>query len=80
MTVSLSLPSNHEVELTMTNDGSTIDTDVTPGLGTILIENLATNVTYQPVEVGVSLAMTLPTGATSERQTTTPLVPVASVE
>ena len=80
MTVSLSLPSNHEVELTLTNDGSTIDTDVTPGLGTILIENLATNVTYQPVEVGVSLAMTLPTGATSERQTTTPLVPVASVE
>ncbi len=80
MTVTLSLLSNHEVELTLTNDGSTIDTDVTPGLGTILIENLATNVTYQPVEVGVSLAMTLPTGATSERQTTTLLVPVSSVE
>ena len=80
MTVTLSLPSTHEVELTLTNDGSTIDTDVTPGLGTILIENLATAVSYAPVDAGVSLTITLPTGVTSARQTTTPLVPVASVE
>jgi hypothetical protein len=80
MTVTLSLPSTHEVELTLSNDGSTIDTDVTPGLGTILIENLATAVSYAPVDAGVSLTITLPTGVTSARQTTTPLVPMASVE
>jgi hypothetical protein len=54
--------------------------DISPGLGTILIENLATAVSYAPVDAGVSLTITLPTGVTSERQTTTPLVPVPSVE
>ena len=80
MTVTLALPSDHEVELTLTNDGDTIDDDFSPGLGTILIENLATSVSYAPVDTGVSLTITLPTGMTSERQTTTPLVPVPSVE
>jgi signal transduction histidine kinase len=80
MTVTLALPSDHEVELTLTNDGDTIDDDFSPGLGTILIENLATSVSYAPVDTGVSLTITLPTGITSERQTTTPLVPVPSVE
>jgi signal transduction histidine kinase len=80
MTVTLSLPSDHEVELTLTNDGAKIDDSVTPGLGTILIENLATAVTYATVDAGVSLTITLPTGATPARETTNPLVPVSSVE
>jgi signal transduction histidine kinase len=80
MTVTLSLPSDHEVELTLTNDGDTMGDDVSPGLGTILIENLATAVTYAPVDAGVSLTITLPTGATPARETTNPLVPVPSVE
>jgi len=80
MTVTLCLPSDHEVELTLTNDGAKIDDSVTPGLGTILIENLATAVTYAPVDAGVSLTITLPTGATPARETTNPLVPVPSVE
>jgi hypothetical protein len=80
MTVTLALPSEHEVELTLTNDGDTINDDISPGLGTILIENLATSVSYAPVDEGVSLTITLPTGATSARQTTNPLVPVPSVE
>lgn len=80
MTVSLALPSDHEVGLTLTNDGDTMGDIVSPGLGTILIENLATAVSYAPVDAGVSLTITLPTGVTSERQTTTPLVAVPSVE
>lgn len=80
MTVTLSLPSEHEVELALTNDGAKIDDSVSPGLGTILIENLATVVTYAPVDAGVSLTITLPTGATPARETTNPLVPVPSVE
>jgi hypothetical protein len=80
MSVTLSLPSDHEVELTLTNDGQPLDTGTSPGLGTILIENLATAVSYAPVDSGVSLTLTLPTGVTSMSQTTTPLVPVASVE
>ena len=80
MSVTLSLPSDHEVELTLTNDGQPLDTDTSPGLGTILIENLATAVSYAPVDSGVSLTITLPTGVTAMSQTTTPLVPVASVE
>jgi signal transduction histidine kinase len=80
MTVTLSLPSAHEVVLTMTNDGLPLDTAGSPGLGTILIENLATAVSYEPVDRGVSLSITLPTGVTPTRQTTTPLVPVPSVD
>ena len=80
MMVTLSLPSDHEVELTLTNDGAKIDDSVTQGLGTILIENLATAVTYATVDAGVSLTITLPTGATPARETTNPLVPVPSVE
>ena len=80
MTVKLSLPSDREVELTMTNDGLPLDNASAPGLGTILIENLATAVFYEPVDTGVSLSITLPTGVTATRQTTTPLVPVPSVD
>ena len=80
MTVTLSLPSDHEVELTLTNDGDTMDDEISPGLGTILIENLATAVSYAPVDAGVSLTITLPTGATLARQAINPLVPVPSVE
>jgi signal transduction histidine kinase len=80
MTATLSLPSDHEVELSLTNDGAKIDGNVSPGLGTILIENLATAVVYAPVDAGVSLTITLPTGATLARQAINPLVPVPSVE
>ena len=80
MTVTLSLPSDHEVVMTMTNDGLPRDTAGSPGLGTILIENLATAMSYEPVDTGVSLSITLPTGVTATRQTTTPLVPVPSVD
>jgi hypothetical protein len=80
MTATLSLPSDHEVELTLTNDGDVMDGNVSPGLGTILIENLATAVVYAPVDAGVSLTITLPTGATLARQAINPLVPVPSVE
>lgn len=80
MTVTLAMPSDHEVELTLTNDGDTMGDDVSPGLGTILIENLATAVSYSPVDAGVSLTITLPTGATPSRETSSPLVPVPSVE
>ena len=80
MAVSLSLPSDHEVELTLTNDGQPLVTETSPGLGTILIENLATAVSYAPVDSGVSLTITLPTGVTLKSPMTTPLVQVTSVE
>jgi signal transduction histidine kinase len=80
MAAVLSLSSDNEVELTLSNDGQPLDTEASPGLGTILIENLATTVSYAPVDVGVSLTITLPTGVSLKSQTTTPLVPVASVE
>jgi signal transduction histidine kinase len=80
MSVTLSLQSDHEVELTLTNDGKPLDTESAAGLGTILIENLATAVSYAPVDQGLSLTITLPTGVSLKSQTSTPLVPVASVE
>jgi len=77
MTLEIDTRNDHEVLLTLTNDGRPRDADVTPGLGTILIQNLATEVTFHSPATGVSLTVVLPTGNTSTRSPVSPLVPVA---
>ncbi len=77
MALELDMRSSHEVLFTLTNDGRPRDSDATPGLGTILIENLATEVTFHSTTSGVSLTVVLPTGNTSTLTRVWPLVPVA---
>lgn len=77
MALELDTRNDHEVLLTLTNDGRPRDSEATPGLGTILIQNLATEVTFHSPETGVSLTVVLPTGNTSTRSPVLPLVPVA---
>ena len=77
MALALDMRSSHEVLFTLTNDGRPRESDATPGLGTILIENLATEVTFHSATSGVSLTVVLPTGNTSARSRVWPLVPVA---
>jgi hypothetical protein len=66
--------------LTLTNDGRPREADAVPGLGTILIQNLATRVIDNVVAEGVSTTVSLPTGAVPRRVSATALMPVPSVD
>ncbi|CAB4907446.1 unannotated protein [freshwater metagenome] len=80
MTVDLGVEKSHEVILTLTNDGRPREADAAPGLGTILIQNLATRVVDNVVAEGISMAVALPTGAVPRRVSATALMPVPSVD
>ena len=80
MTVDLGVEKSHEVILTLTNDGRPREADAVPGLGTILIQNLATRVIDNVVAEGVSTTVSLPTGAVPRRVSATALMPVPSVD
>ena len=80
MVASLGVEKAHEVVLTLANDGRPREKEAVPGLGTILIQNLSTRVIHNRVTEGISMTVTLPTGAVPRRVSATALMPVPSVD